>query len=445
MNLIRFNHWWRQSRVNTAFLGKPRKALKQILPYLEKRQILILKGLRRVGKTTLLYQLIDYLINEKNILPYRLLYFSFDEIVEDIDEILQYYTREILREDLLKSKVKCYLFFDEIQKLENWPDKIKIIYDLYPNIKILISGSASLGVIKGAKESLAGRSFEFEIRPLDFGEFLKFRKVSYDEKRINIFKERLRQEFDLYLNNSGFIEMIDEDNLEIIRKYFKESIMERVVYRDIPEQFDINNPNLLYRILYILADKPGMLVEYKNIASDLKSDQRTIAQYFEYLKWCFLIKQLYRFSPNFLTSEKKLKKYYLAYPSITLALRGEISPENKGRIIENLFVTQTDGNFFYRSASKEEVDIILDPQRISFLAENIDYNEYKRIGIPLEVKYSNRISARDLRGMKSFMKKYEVKRGYIISEDYEEELIFDWGQIFIIPAWKFLLKMEFKI
>ncbi|MFQ6083163.1 MAG: ATP-binding protein [Candidatus Aminicenantia bacterium] len=437
MNLLRFNHWWRDGQVDSIFLGKPRKVLREILPYLDKRQIIVLKGLRRVGKTTLFYQLTNYLLRKKNISPYRILYFSFDEMTEEPDEILQFYAKEILKEDLMKTK--CYLFFDEIQKLKNWPNKIKIIYDLYPNLKIFISGSASLGLIKGAKESLAGRSFEFEIHPLDFPEYIKFRKVAYEEKRIDIFKDTLMREFDLYLNNSGFIEMVNEENPEIIRRYFKESIIERVIYRDIPEHFTINNTSLLYRILNIIASQPGMLVEYKNIGNDLKRDQRTIAQYFEYLRWCLLLKSLYRFSPNFLTSEKKLKKYYLTYPALTLALAGQPSPGTKGKVIENLLVSLTDGDFFYRSASKEEVDIILEPQKISMDLK------VEGPGIPLEIKYSNKIYPKDLRGVRSFMKKYGVKQGYIISEDFEEELNFDWGRISIIPAWKFLLKMEYKI
>jgi predicted AAA+ superfamily ATPase len=439
MDVLRFNHWWRENQVNPTLLGKPRKALKELLPYLDKRQVLVLKGLRRVGKTTLFYQLIDYLLKEKHVSPYQILYFSFDEEVEEIEEILQFYAKEILKEDILKTKTKCYLFFDEIQKLKNWPNKIKILYDLYPNLKIFISGSASLGLIKGTKESLAGRSFEFEIHPLDFKEYIKFREITYDEKRVGIFKDTFMREFNLYLNNSGFIEMIDEEDPEIIRRYFKESIIERVVYRDIPEHFTINNTGLLYQILNIIASQPGMLVEYKNIGSDLKRDQRTIAQYFEYLRWSFLLKPVYRFSRNFLTSEKKLKKYYLTFPALTLALAGQPSQETKGKVIENLLVSLTGGNFFYRSASKEEVDIILEPQKISLGSLGLEGKE--RV-IPLEIKYSNKIYPKDLRGLRSFMKKYKVKQGYLISKDIEEEPKFNWGRIFIIPAWKFLLKIK---
>jgi len=424
LDLVKFNHWWQEGKVNSALVGKPRQALKEILPYLDRRQILILKGLRRTGKTTLFYQIIHYLLKEKKISPYRIMYFSFDEEVADFNELMQTYQREVLKENFLQSKELCYLFFDEIQKYKGWPEKLKILYDLHPNLKICVSGSASLTLVRDIKESLAGRCFEFEITPLDFPEYLKFRGISYQEERIDIFKEELLRELEFFLSNSGYIEMINEENPEIVRRYFRESILERVIYRDIPEQFTIREPALSFRILTILASQPGMLIEYKNLANDLGRDQRTIANYFEYLKWSFLVRELYFFSSNLLTSEKKRKKYYLAYPAFGLALSGEPSKEFRGKLVENLFVSLLKARFFYRSTTKEEVDIVI-PRESTFL--------------PIEIKYRGRIQRRDLAGLKSFMARYKSKKGYLISYDFEKECSFSWGEISILPAWKFLL------
>ena len=424
MNILRFNHWWRDGEVNPALRGKPRQVLKKILPYLEKRQILILKGLRRVGKTTLLYQIINHLLKEKEVSPYRIMYFSFDEEIEDFNELIQTYQREILKEDFLHTKERCYLFFDEIQKCRGWPEKLKILYDLYPNLKICTSGSAALTLVRGVKESLAGRCFEFEITPLDFPEYLDFQGITYQKERIDIFKEEILREFDLFLYTSGYIEMIGEKNPEIIKRYFRESILERVIYRDIPEQFTIREPGLIFKILKILASQPGMLVEYKSLANDLNKDQRTIANYFEYLKWSFLVRVVYFFSLNLLTSEKKRKKYYLAYPAFSSALIDEFSDELKGRLVENLFVSALKAKFFYHSTTKQEIDIIL-PAGNTFL--------------PIEVKYRGKIQKKDMSALRSFMIRYKVDKGYLLSYDFEKEYAFSWGKIFIIPAWKFLL------
>ncbi|MBE0478969.1 ATP-binding protein [Candidatus Aerophobetes bacterium] len=427
MNLPTFNHWWRKGEVNQVLKGKPRKILREILPYVQRRQIIILKGLRRVGKTTLLYQIIDHLLKKENVSPYRILYFSFDEEIENFDDITKTYQREVLREDLLDTKERCYLFFDEIQKYEGWPEKLKILYDLYPHLKIFASGSAALTLTRGVKESLAGRFFEFEIEPLDFVEYLAFRKCHYERERINIFKEDILREFDLFLCNSGYIEMMDENNPEIIRRYFQQSIMERVIYRDIPEQFTIRDPEILFRILKIVASQPGMLVEYKSFSSDLNRDQRTISNYFEYLKWSFLVRAVYLFSTNLLTSEKKLKKHYLACPAFSLALHGQLSDEFKSKLVENLFVSALKAKFFFRSLAKEEVDIILPVHRTL---------------LPIEVKYRKRVKREDLSGLKSFMSRYKSDTGYLLSYDLEEEHTFSWGKISIVPAWKFLLFCE---
>jgi len=110
-----------------------------------------------------------------------------------------------------------------------------------------------------------------------------------------------------------------------------------------------------------------MLVEYKSLANGLNKDQRTITNYFEYLKCSFLVRALYFFSFNLLTSEKKRKKYYLAHPAFCSALVDEASDELKGRLVENLFISVLKAKFFYHSTTKEEVDIILPGSSCSFL------------------------------------------------------------------------------
>ena len=162
MKLEIFNHWWKSGRVKKEFSPKyKRKLFYEIIKYMDKRQILALVGLRRTGKTTLLYQLIQHLI-EQGINPFNILYFSFDEEDVSVEEILDYYEKEILKKDLSNEKV--FLFFDEIQKLNNWEDKLKILYDLYPKMKIIVSGSASINLLFKGKETLAGRIFYFYLK-----------------------------------------------------------------------------------------------------------------------------------------------------------------------------------------------------------------------------------------------------------------------------------------
>jgi len=428
MDLLRFNHWWRDNIVRRDLIGRKRDDLNELINFLPKRQILLLKGLRRVGKTTLMYQLIEHLLKETTN-PFHILYFSFDIEIAKLDEILSEYQQKVLHKDLESNlTTRYYIFLDEVHKLRDWANQIKVFYDLYPNLKFIISGSASINIDKQAKESLAGRLYEFYIRPLDFAQYLKFKDIQIDEQKIDLYRSIIEPQVFSYLENSGFPEMINEDNKEVLSKYFRESILERIIYQDLPQSFVIREPSLLFRLIKVIASRPGMLLEYEALANEFKRDKRTISQYCGYLKYVFLVKSLYLFSKNMLMSERRLKKYYLSFPAFTLSLIEPHIPLNEGLILEHLFVSSLDAKFFYRCGTKEEVDIIQTQPDI----------------LPVEIKYKSDISMKDLRGMKSFLKKYGCKEGVVISKDEERMLIFEDTTIKLIPYWKILLKISAK-
>src|SRR3989304_9313835 len=165
MELQSFNPWWRDGKVPAGLLGRKRRAFDDVIKYIDKRQIALLTGLRRVGKTTLMYQIVEELL-EKGGNRYNILYFSFDEMRYDLDELIKQFEIEVLRKEISKEKV--FIFLDEIQKLKDWPSKVKLLYDMNPKAKIFLTGSAQITMWKGIRESLAGRFFDFRISPLNF-------------------------------------------------------------------------------------------------------------------------------------------------------------------------------------------------------------------------------------------------------------------------------------
>lgn len=417
MDLLIFNPWWREGKVPEALVGKKRRVLRKILPYLELRQMLIFSGLRRVGKTTLMFQIINELLRKEKSNPYHILYFSFDETKSEVKDILDEYEKSVLKKTLSKAE-EVYLFLDEVQKLEDWSEKIKIIYDIYPNIKIFLSGSAAISIKKSTKESLAGRFFEFHIEPLDFDEYLEFKRTDIDKEREDIFELGIRQSLDHFLKTGGFIEALNLNESQR-EKYFKESLLERVIYRDLPETFAITSARLLYQLIRLSAEKPGMYLDYKNIANDLGYDQRTIANYFSYLEYALLISKLYNYSPNFLTSEKKMKKLYLSNTAFTVALSGKI---NFPLLIEQFFANLFKTRFFSRTPQKDEVDLVIATD------DSV---------IPIEVKIKPEIKKRDLAPLFKFLRKYKLKIGFVISEKTKSSF-FDNGRIVeLIPYWKY--------
>lgn len=418
-----FNPWWRLQTVPGHLVGQPRQILDVLKQTLSVRQMTLITGLRRVGKTTLMFQLIDSLFKKENVAPEHILYHSFDEARYDLEDIFSFYQSQILTDDLQSLK-RVYVFLDEIQKLPDWPDKVKIFYDMHPNVKIILSGSANLIMKAGSRESLAGRFFDYNIAPLNFPEFLSFRKVEIDPAKEAVFQQTIVREFQRFLKTGGFIETMSFDE-RLLVQYFKESILERVTYRDIPEVFPISAPDLFLRLLNIIAQRPGLYLEYKNLANDLQFDQRTIANYFNYLEYSYLIQKLYNFSPNLLTSEKKLKRAYLSNTGFTFALSGDF---DLPFLLEQFWVNLLKTKYFYRSPQKDEVDLVL------VSGEKI---------VPVEIKIRESIPAKTLGSLFKFLNRFNVRRGLLISLQSETQVTKNGRNVRVLPYWKYWSILNF--
>jgi len=406
-------------KVPEELAGQTRKMLPHVRSFMDYRQIILLYGIRRAGKTTLMHQLIDHLLRDQQVDPFRIVYFSFDLQELGMEVILESYEMEILKQDIRDAE-KIYLFLDEIQKLKDWSNKVKILYDQYPNLKIILSGSAALPLQKGTKESLAGRFFEFRVDPLSFNEFIEFRDAAIDSTREQIYEREIKIFLSDYLTTGGFAETLSFSGIAL-KKYFRESLLERVVFRDIPESFEINRPALLMVLLEIIADTPGLYLEYKNLGNDLKIDQRTVANYISYLTHSLLVSKLYNYSSNRLTSEKKLKRVYLSNTCFLSILSSEREPD-LGTLFETFFANWLNARFFFRSPQKDEVDFIL------YDRKNV---------LPVEVKIRERLSKKDLRPIKKFMSRFNCRRAILIAKNDDRIEREDKREILILPYWKY--------
>jgi len=405
------NPWW-AGKFKLKY--KEREIYPQIKKFMDMPQIIALTGLRRVGKTTIMMKVIEeWLSNGFN--PQNIFFFSFDDFKGRLREVIREYER--LNKKIL-SEEKFLFLFDEIQKIDNWQEQVKRIYDLYKdNIKIIVSGSESLFIRKKSKESLAGRIFEFKIETLTFKEFIYFKGVDY--KPVQLYEEEYLRLFEEFMLSGGFPELVNISDKEKIKKYIKEGIKDKVLYKDIPSLFKIEDISVLDSILESITDNPGQLIELTNFSSEYKISRPTLANYLRYLEDAFLIRKLYNFSKNKRKVERKLKKYYPALVSLSL-LFSEHSL-SKSRVFENIIINQIKADFFWRDPYKNEVDIILDKEKNT---------------IPIEIKYGE---IKDIKGLLKFMNKFNIKEGLVISK-YEERTIETEGRkISVIPAWKWLL------
>ncbi len=416
--LTEMNGWWKTNHVREELLlSYKRRLFFEIKDYIKIRQIIGIIGLRRVGKTTILYQLIEHLI-DNGVKPENILFFSFDESIEELKELFDVYQENIIKKEL--SKEKIYIFLDEIQKLKNWRDKIKIYYDLYPNIKFFVSGSASLNLIVGAKESLAGRIFYFNLDLLSFREFLelKGKDIKKIKENINLWKRELKIELKNYLLRP-FPEIISFND-DIAKRYIKESVIDKAIFKDLSIMFEIKDIELIDKLIHLIAEKPGLIINLEDISKDFGRSRQVISNYLYYLQFCFVIRSLRNFRGSFKSSSRKLKKYYLSHPCLSLVLA---SPK-EGELIENLSQFIAKADFFWNEQNKEVDFIIFENKKI----------------IPVEVKYIIKVKLKEVNNLLKFMKKYDVKEGIVVTEDYEGEEKIEDKIIKLIPLWKWLLE-----
>lgn len=422
----KYNFHWQDS----FLYGFPMKRdiFTKLAGEIKTKQIISIIGLRRTGKSTLLKQLIDHLITAEKVKRENILFFQFDEEQPKLEEIISEYEARTGR-SILKAHDKIYIFLDEVQKLDNWQNQVKYYYDNFRNIKFFVSGSSSLFIKKHTRESLAGRIYEFVLHPLSFKEFLVFRGGEELIEKRAMLRDMLKKEFLAYQKRQ-FIEIVNE-NEEKVGQYVR-TILEKIVYQDIPKSFPIEHEDLLLRILKIIASNPGMLSDYESLSKELGISRITLSNYFFYLEESFLIKKLYNFSTNAITSEKRMKKFYLSTTSFFQFLNSQV---DETKLIENLIVAATDAKFFWRTPQKYEVDIVL--------------NENGKI-LPIEVKYKNTVEMKDVKNLLRFSERFGAKEALMITKGLHKEKSFrpESGKtikVRMLPAQEFLLNTMPKV
>jgi uncharacterized protein len=410
--LEEFNHWWIKGKVDTNLaLPFKRDIYQEIKNHLDKRFVLALVGLRRVGKTTTIYQIIQELIasgTDKS----SILFFSFDEVSAKIRDVLEKY-KEIHNKDLREEKI--YVFLDEIQKCSGWENELKKYYDLYPKLKFIISGSESLFIRKKTKENLAGRIFEFTLTPFTFVEYLRFNKIEEDKFK---YETKIMPFFLKFAERGGFPETFSFETEKDFKEYVRALVVDKIVYKDIPRMFKLEDPDFLRILLELISTNPGMYIDYQSLSKQFDKDRRVIKNYINYLKESFLIVLLGNYRKGNTTTLRKKKRAYPADNALSYLYKSYIKEDFFGKMIETLAVNNLKALSFWKNGN--EIDII-------------------HKDTPIEVKYQEHINPEDLKPLKEFMRKFKKEDAILITKNEEKELKFEEGTIKLIPIWKWLL------
>lgn len=394
------NPWWKSEDILPLYLKnlKPRAYLDLFYPLAQNRSVrraVILMGPRRVGKTVMIHHTIEKLIQD-GFPASRIVYFSVDHPVYNglgLEEFIRLFS-ETNAVDVNTTAV--YVFFDEIQYLKNWEIHLKKIVDDYPNIKAVASGSAAAALKLRSNESGAGRFTDFLLPPLTFYEYLllsgetelvNMENISeyighYDSNDIY----SLNRKFIDYINYGGYPEVVLSGEIkENPTRFIKSDIIDKVLLRDLPSLYGIQDIQELYYLFTTLALNTANEISLEEISRKSGVAKNTIKKYLEYLEAAFLIRIVHRVD----RSGKKFKranyfKVYLTNPSIRAALISPVGAEDQamGPLMETAvfsqwFQNQSDGPLYYARWDKGEVDLVsLAPDREYSWAVEVKWSDY---------------------------------------------------------------------
>ncbi|SDJ73928.1 hypothetical protein SAMN05216338_10636 [Bradyrhizobium sp. Rc2d] len=271
------------------------------------------------------------------------------------------------------------IIFDEIQYLPDWEVHLKDLVDSYPNIKFIASGSAAAALRLKSRESGAGRFSEFMLPPLTFYEFLLFSGVDeqlievdsrsdrpvYSAREISVLNER----FIDYLNYGGYPEaVLNQEVRESAEQFIRNDIIDKVLLKDLPSLYGINDITELNRLFSVLAYNAGNEVNLESISKSSGITKPTIKRYIEYLESAFLIIKLTTVDDNCRTLQRERNfKVYLNNPSMRAALFAPVKTtetDKIGHLAESAIISQWQHAIAFRQLryarwrNEGEVDVV---------------------------------------------------------------------------------------
>ena len=384
LSRLRFdNPWWEQGKEGEiTYENTPRR--KYFETFYENildsnvRRAIVLMGPRRVGKTVMVYHTIRALL-DSGIEAKNILYISLETPIYTglhLERILNYFQKLFEH----KRNAKLFVFFDEIQYLRDWEVHLKSLVDSYADYRFIATGSAAAALRLKSNESGAGRFSDYVLPPLTFAEYLMFigREAElvtelesniYGASAINYASlniAALNEEFINYLNFGGYPEAVFSETIrQNPSQYIKSDIIDKVLLRDLPSLYGINDIQELNRLFTTLAYNSGNEVSLDGLSKSSGVAKNTIKRYLEYLEAAFLIRRVERIDNNAKRFKRAMCfKVYLTNPSMRSALFGQLdaNSEAMGSMTETAIFSQWQHSeiteLYYARWKSGEVDIV---------------------------------------------------------------------------------------
>ncbi len=400
---------------------------KDLFKWLYSREIIAIRGPRQAGKTTLLKRIEKKLknkINESNIT-----YVSFEDDFEKVK--FEKNPKQFIKFHL--SKKKHFFLFDEIQYVNNAGKILKLIFDSFKNIKIIVTGSSSLDLTQ-IGSFLVGRVVFFELFPFNFSEFLKsknkklfnhFNEFKFNKNKIkeSIFLNELNELLKEYIIFGGYPRVVLEKSIEK-KKIILKNLILTYLEKDIVGMYSPKYKTKIIESTKYLSECVGSMIKYEDISKNTGLSFNEVKEIISVLESTYIIKSLKPFHKNLVTELKKNPKIYFIDSGLRNAVieKFDFSNQEYGYLLENFVFQQLLNKKinYWRTTAKAEIDFI-----------------EKNNLTPIEVKSIPKIT----RGLRSFIKTYNPKTSFILNLTKYNEIKINNCKIIIFP----ISLMDFKL
>lgn len=374
-----------------------RKYFDSIKKHLDNKEFTIITGARQIGKTTLLKQIQEELVAQN--IPVVFLNLDRKSILNRLND-----NPENIFDFLPQTESRrIVVLIDEVQYLDDPTNFIKLLYDDFAEkIKIVATGSSAFYIDRSFRDSLAGRKKIFELKTLDFEEFLNFKsedgllselkKLRTGAVKTSIYEAQLWLQLEEYAVYGGYPAVVLDNDKESKKERLYE-LRDSFLKRDILES-GIANEEKFYKLCMILAGQIGNMVNVNELANTLQISNATVENYLFVLQKCFHIELIKPFFKNLRKELVKMPKVYFNDPGLRNALLDSFGKLNirvdKGALFENLIYRRLSENYpsqkikYWRTTESNEVDFVIEQLpdegialEVKFAETEVKPNKYK--------------------------------------------------------------------
>ena len=388
--------------------------------WLQTSEILIISGIRRCGKSVLMQQIRDRLV-EKDF------FFNFDDErlanfkLDDFQKLQECFVE-------LFGEQHTY-YFDEIQNIEGWARFVRRLYNA--GNKIVITGSNARMLSRELGTHLTGRYIQVEIYPFSFQEYLAMNEIPVNAKTLYTTTGRatMVKSFVKYMECGGFPKFLQDGSVSYLT-----SLYESIIYRDILTRNGLTNEKEMQELMFYLASNATKRVTYSSLGKVVGIQHPdTIKNYLEYIQQTYLISQLFRYDPSVKKQMMSPKKIYFVDNAIIKRI-GFNATENNGVFLENLVFIELKrrGWDVYYYADKKECDFIV--------RKGLHISDAYQVTLKMD---SPQTREREIAGVREAMQAYSLSKGYILTFEGKETINFDDGTIVeVVPVWEWILQYK---